>query len=291
MHVVQLAEIAAVLTQHGPAILQCHASVPPEAINGYWTASRVRLDLWHQALTRFKRAKASGNAYQMRLWWQDHTGLVEEVLASELLTRVVTALADGSDHAGQRDEFSPIAQAIHLSHLEARNRVQAAILDRRGCPVQDAVRLNQLRRVTERWIDVLIGHLSGSDPRLVRYGIDIERTRTYASEAELLVTSPTRETVAWLTRASMTDGLRRKVAKKPSLPQANRDVAESVMMMLQPELFDSVGVLKSLWMHRIEDTSNRTDKMINDYLRIDVDESPAPMAYDTHAKAIAQWFR
>ncbi|TWT98960.1 hypothetical protein Pla100_21260 [Neorhodopirellula pilleata] len=292
MHVVQLAELAAVLTHHGPAILYRHAAVPPEAINGYWTASRLRIDLWNQSLARFTRAKASGNHYRMRCWWQDHTGVLEEVLASEVLTRVVAALADGIDRAGNRDEFSPIAQAIHLSHLEVRNRVQEAILDRRGCAVQDAVRLNKLRVVVERWIDALIGHLSGADPSLVRYGIDSSRTRAHAEEAGTMSTAPGRETIAWLTQASMTDGLRRIIAKTPSLPHANREVANSAMMILRPDLFDSVGVLKSLWVHRIQNDSDRTDQMIQDYLRPDVDDSATVSAFDAiHASALAQWFR
>lgn len=292
MHVVQLAELAAVLAHHGPALLYRHAAIPPEAINGYWTASRLRMDLWNQTLARFNRAKSSGNHYRMRCWWQDHIGVLEEILTSELLTRVVVAIADGSDRAGGRDDFSPIAQAIHLSHLEACNRVQSAILDRRGCSVQDAVRLNQLRCMIERWIDVLVGHLSGADPELVRYGIDEKRVRSHASDASDMVASPGRETLSWLTRASMIDGLRRKVSRTPSLPQANREVANSAMMILRPDLFDSVGTLKSLWMHRIERDSDRTDQMIEDYLRLDVDQSPTAAAYDViHAAALAQWFR
>jgi len=292
MHVVQLAELAAVIAHHGPALLHRHSSVPPEAVNGYWTASRLRLDLWHQTLARFNRAKNSGNHYRMRCWWQDHMGVLEEILASEILTRVVAAIADGTDRAGQRDEFSPIAQAIYLSHLEARNRVQAAILDRRGCTVSDAVRLNRLRCMIERWIDVLIGQLAGHDPELVRYGIDIDRTTAHARDCGLGITSPARETVAWLTRTTMTDTLRQKVAKNPALPQANRDVADSTLLILRPDMFDSVGTLKSLWMHRIENDSHRTDQMIGDYLRPELETSPTASAFDMiHSAALSQWFR
>lgn len=292
MHVVQLAELAAVLAHHGPALLYRHTTVPPEAISNYWTASRLRLDLWHQTLARFHRVKGSGNHYLMRCWWQDHIGVLEEILTSELLTRVIAAIADGIDRAAQRDEFSPIAQAIYLSHLEARNRVQAAILDRRGCPVSDAVRLNRLRCTIERWIDVLIGQLSGHDRELVRYGIDIDRTTSHAKDFDLTGTSPTRETIAWLTRASLTDSIRQKVAKNASLPQANRDVADSVLLILRPDLFDSVGTLKSLWMHRIENDSIRSDQMIDEYLRPEVETSPTAAAFDMiQARALSQWLR
>lgn len=292
MHVAELAELAAVMAHHGPALLYRHASVPPEAVSCYWTASRQRLDLWHHTLVRFDRAECRENQACMRRWWQEHLGVLEEILVSELLTRVIAAIADGADRATGRDEFSPIAQAIYLSHLDARNRVQTLILDRRGCSVTDAIRLNQLRRMIERWIDILIGQLAGYDRALVRYGIDVDRTTCHASDLDWHSTSPQRETIAWLVRASLTDSIRRKVLKQASLPQANRFIADSVLLILRPELFDSVGTLKSLCLHRIENQAHRTDQLIGDYLRTDIDSSQTASAleaiYDT---ALPQWYR
>ncbi|TWT56093.1 hypothetical protein [Allorhodopirellula solitaria] len=292
MHVVKLAELAAVMTHHGPALLYRHASVSPEAVNCYWTASRQRLELWHQALIRFQRAKDDADSSRVQEWWQDHIGVVEEILASELLTRVMAAIADGSDRASGRDEFSPIAQAIYLSHLEVRNRVQMLLLDRRGCSVSDAMRLNRLRRLVERWIDVLIGELACYDEELLRYGVDEERTRCHADDSDGLASSPQRQMVGCLIRASMTDSIQRRVAERASLPLANQAVAESVLLMLRPEMFDSVGVLKSLCLHRIENQATRTDQMIDDYLRPNLDDSPTASAIDTvNDTAWAQWYR
>ncbi len=292
MHVVELAKLAAVMAHHGPALLYRHASVPPEAVSCYWTASRQRLDLWHHTLIRFNRAENNENPNCMRHWWQEHHGVLEEILVSELLTRVIAAIADGTDRTAGRDEFSPIAQAIYLSHLEARNRVQTLILDRRGCSVTDAIRLNRLRRVIERWIDILIGQLAGYDRALVRYGINVDRTSCHANDYDWQATSPQRETTAWLVRASLADSIRRKVAKQASLPQANKSIADSVLLILRPELFDSVGTLKSLCLHRIENQAHRTDQLIGDYLRADVDASPTASAFDTiHDSVLTQWFR
>ncbi|EMI51824.1 hypothetical protein RSSM_06761 [Rhodopirellula sallentina SM41] len=53
-----------------------------------------------------------------------------------------------------------------------------------------------------------------------------------------------------------------------------------------------LGRLKSLWLHRIENDSERTDRMIGEYLRPDVEESPTATAFDMiHAAALSQWFR
>lgn len=292
MHVVKLAELAAVMAYHGPALLYRHASVPPNAVSCYWTASRQRQNLWHQSLMRFDRAADQADPLRMRRWWLEHFGVLEEIFVSELLTRVIAAIADGVDRASGCDEFSPIAQAIYLSHLDVRNRVQAVILDRRGCTVYDAVRLNRLRRTIERWTDVLIGQLAGYDRELARYGIDIHRTALHASESDWQTTSPARETIQWLTRASMANSIRRRVAANASLPHANKSVADSVLLILRPDLFDSVGTLKSLCLHRIENQTQLTEQMIKDYLRADLNASPTMSAIDMmHDAAITQWLR
>ncbi|MCC9656405.1 hypothetical protein [Rhodopirellula halodulae] len=292
MHVVQLTELASVLAYHGPAMMMQRHSISPEAIAEYWRASRNRLDLWHQVMARFNRVKATGDYYRMRCWWTEHMGVLEEILASEVLTRVVAAIGDGMDRRNSADECSPITQAIHLAHLEARNRVQWAILDRRGCSVTDAVRLNRLRRVTERWIDVLVGSLAAHDSELARFGMDLTRTRSHAAAARECVSTPSHETITWLTRAAMTEGFQKHMAKKASLPAANQGVSDSVILMMRADLFDSVGVLKSLWMHRIENKVEQTDQMIEEFLRPDIEAASSVNVYEqVHATALAQWFR
>gem|GEM_PF-4215882 len=63
-------------------------------------------------------------------------------------------------------------------------------------------------------------------------------------------------------------------------------------MMMRADLFDSIGTLKSLWMHRIESKVDQTDQMISEFLRPDVNESTTVNAYEQlHATALAQWFR
>lgn len=292
MHVVELAELAAVVAHHGPALLYRHASIPAEAVSCYWTASRQRLDLWHQTMIRFDRAKENADPHVMRCWWETHIGVLEEILVSELLTRVIAAIADGTDRASRRDEISPIAQSIYLSHLEVRNRVQALILDRRGCSVSDAIRLNRLRRTIERWIDVLIGQLAGYDRELVRYGIDVNRISRHAREVDWQATSPGRETIACLVRASLASSIGPKVSEGASLPHANKSIADSILLILRPDLFDSVGALKSLCLHRIENQVHRTDQMIDNNLRPNLDVSSTASAFDAiHGESMSPWFR
>ena len=175
MHSVLIADIAALVSQHGPAVLYRGDTVPPEAVTQYWASSRSRFELWHQTMTRYRHAEKSGDAILMRAWWREHSVVLEEVLVSEMLTRVLAALGAGLDSSEKAEEISPVTHAVYLSHLEARNRVQQMLLFGRGNSVQDAVRLNRLRQGVERWTDVLIGRMSVQSPSHICYAIDADR--------------------------------------------------------------------------------------------------------------------
>lgn len=262
MHAVRLADLAALISQHGPAILSHRQPVPSAALTHYWSSSRSRLDLWHQTIVRHKRAQESGDSSLLRRWWRDHLGVLEEILISEMLTRVTAALAAALDEVHRRDELSPITHAVHLAQLEAGNRVQHLMLDGRGCSVPDAVRLNRLRRASERWTDALLGRMAVDTPSMLHYSIDPGRAAAHAGEMRNYGHAAARETVAWLMNAAMHDTLARRSRPGVSLPQANQNVADSVMRMLRPDLFDSVGTFKSTWLNRIESDGGLTDRTV-----------------------------
>lgn len=263
MHCVLLADLAATLSQHGPAILYRCDTVPSEAITRYWTSSRTRVDLWHQAMARYKLADQYANSSDLRAWWSDHLVVLEEILVSEILTRVISAIAVGMEDAKDSDEISPITHAIYLTHLEARNRVQELMLYGRGISVSEAVRLNRLRQGVERWTDTLIGRMAAMKPQMIRYAIDPKRASEHASEMRQCSSRRSLMTSNWLLNASMHDTISRRTSKATALPQANHGVANSVLLMLRPDLFDSVGALKSIWLHRLQIDSERADRVLH----------------------------
>ena len=71
----------------------------------------------------------------------------------------------------------------------------------------------------------------------------------------------------------MHEMISQRLSPEPALPAANREVSRSVMLMLRPELFDSVGSLKSLWMYRIENSADQTDRMLDELTSADIDEA------------------
>ena len=113
MHSVLLVDLAAVVSEHGPAILYGRDSLSPEALTQYWTATHARFGLWHQAMARYRRAEQTDDQDAMEAWWSDHTALMEEILVSEILTRVVAALGAGMDERSADEEISPVAYQTH----------------------------------------------------------------------------------------------------------------------------------------------------------------------------------
>jgi hypothetical protein len=274
MHCVLTADLAALLSQHGPAIQYRRQAVPPASLTQYWTSSRNRFDLWHQAMARYRAAEQSGDSIALRTWWRDHVVVLEEVLVCEMLTRVVAALAVGMESDSDRDELSPVTHAVHLSHLETRNRVQQIMLHGRGGSVSDAVRLNRLRRGVERWTDAMIGRMSLRSTRIMEYAFDRWRADEFRQEMRSYGQGAAWGTAAWLMNAAMHDTLQRRCSEQAALPVANREVAKSVLLLLRPDLFDSLGILKSLRLHRLEIGTDRSDRVISQPLSSTVDHAP-----------------
>ncbi|MEM9367053.1 MAG: hypothetical protein AAGD07_13750 [Planctomycetota bacterium] len=257
MHSIETAQLAVVMSHRADALLylqQRDRSIADcvGTVEDYWVASHTRLELWHQTMKRLKMASQSSLPSAVRIWWDAHRAVLEEILVTELLTRVVAALGQALDAHSGRDEVSPITHAIFLSHMEARNRVQEAMLDRRGCAVHDAVRLNRLRRVTERWSDHLVGRLAADDRSLVTFGCDRHRTEIVANEHEQGHDSRVQGVVEGLETGSLATSLRPILSRRSALPMANAEVASSVIRWLAPASFAGQGIPASLARLRLQ---------------------------------------
>src|SRR4030095_3674033 len=82
--------------------------------------------------------------------------VLEEILASELLTRIWTATAAAYDQARGDQNLGPVARSILNGHLEARRRLLTILADGRAIELSHAVDLNRFRRCVERWGDMLL---------------------------------------------------------------------------------------------------------------------------------------
>lgn len=264
MHAAQLVDLASILAFHGPALLFRRELVSEEAMQSFWVSSRARFDEWHRRLGNYKHLEDSHSKSGLEQWWQANEPLLDEILLSEPLTRIYAAIGVELDNNRDTDEISPITQSVYLTHTEARNRVLQIILTSRVIPLHSAVRINSLRTISERWCDALLGHLRTETTSLVEaYGYDGARVRAFADDASQIPRGTARATAGWLLSAAMRDSLLRRSEARSACPLENRAVGDSVLICLRPDLFDSVGLLKSLWLHRLERGAEQTDRVLD----------------------------
>ncbi|TWU42986.1 hypothetical protein Q31b_20200 [Novipirellula aureliae] len=275
MHVVHLADLAAIVSQHVPAVTHfagqlsgasktdAEEQAVASSVTPYWVSTRSRLELWHQVIARYRRAESQGDRHTMGQWWNRHVSVLEEILVSELLCRIVAAVGHHIDASRGQQNLSPITESVFDCHMEVRSRVHHLMLFGRGSSVRDAVRLNRLRQGVEHWTDAILGRMMPQCRSAVRYAIDADRAIAFAEESDdfgwsVLQTTAAQKTTYWLFNLAMHDMLTRRTSPTPALPRANRRVADSVMGMFPVELFDSFGVAKSLRLRQIE--SNAVDQ-------------------------------
>lgn len=291
MHAAQLADLAAILALHGPTLLFGREMISEESLQAYWIASRSRFDRWNERLAEYRSCEAKGDSAELRQWWTRHHALLEEILLSEPLTRVYAALGATLDGGRETKETSPITHSVFMTHLEARNRVLQLMIYGRGATLDVAVNLNRLRSAIERWCDGLLGYFPLDCQReWERYAIDPSRARAFAVDARQLPNGVVRDTAGWLTAAAMRDTLLRRSDPAAASPKGNRAVADAVLTCLRPDMFDSVGTLKSLWLHRLQAGAEQADRVLDELAAADITAAPTLGGYEAiHDGAFGRW--
>ncbi|MEX2092316.1 MAG: hypothetical protein WD971_06545, partial [Pirellulales bacterium] len=122
MHAHELSDLAALVAVHGEQLVVADAATMDHALAAYWRASRCRLDRWCRSLALATKHDDRGH------WTQNEIGSVEEILVSEILSRVVAALAVAHDERHAANESAPVARNIFNSHLDVKRRTIALVV-------------------------------------------------------------------------------------------------------------------------------------------------------------------
>jgi len=268
MHARDLVELAAVVAASGPVLVRQAGPIPSSSVEQYWVASKCRLDRWGRGLRELTVEAARGGPDWHRTRWPRFRALLEEVLTGEVLTRVWAAVACAHDRHRSTDAAEPVARSVLMGHLDARHRVLTLLVQRRAIDSEAGLKLNRLRRRTERWTDMLIGYLAGLDD-LDEFAVDPIRARDFAED--LRYRSPWQDgRHAWplvqtSLRAAFCQGL------CPTSPSAdlNAKIAASILACFPPELFDSTGLFHSLWLSRLTHITDDTAGLIEELLTDD----------------------
>jgi hypothetical protein len=269
MHTREILELAALVTEQGPVLVRSAEEVPEENIAAYWSASRCRLNRWHSELKRATApiaaphpvSSASRPPSPLR-------GVIEEILASEVLTRVWTAVLCAHDRRRDTDLAGSVAQSVLAAHAEARHRVLTLLSGASGLAAEEAMRLDQLRHRTERWTDVLLGQLATLGD-VGQFAFEPERTADFAEDLKLEVREDAGRLVCPLLVSAMRAAFRRGLTAVSPNADLNAKIAATIVAYFPPELLDAAGVPQSLWMLRVAQTARVAEGWIDELLLLE----------------------
>jgi hypothetical protein len=264
MHASELVELGALAAAHGPAVIALAPEWPPQALERYWSAGKVRVDAWGREIRDYTRQmQSSPPARRCELWRQVRPAL-EEILTAEVLSRVWTAVMCLCDRQRGAGGAEAVARSVYLGQMEARNRALNLMVYGQGFDIQEAISLNQLRRRSERWTDLLLGHLLIHHDA-AEFAFDAGRAREFAQD---LRDQGGLCGVAWrLTMASLRAAFSQGLSPQAAHAELNYRLGSAVVELLPPELFDSVGVPQSLWMMRMTNLTDSAQGMLDELLR------------------------
>ena len=254
MHARELVDLAALAALHGSLVMSSDAPLPSTSLERYWSASKCRLDRWGRTL---KRLSDTTPCRGTDVDNQEALGVLEEIVTGDVLARVWAAVLVGHDRHTAQDSGA-VARTILVGQQEARNRAMSLLVNGPTIDSQHALQLNRLRRRAECWSDLLVGYLCMTED-VAEFAAEPVRAREFAHDFS------EDASLAW---SLLFASLRASFSSAFEVPSPNADlnaeIAAGVIACFAPELFDSTGLLRSLWMSRLQRTTTDTQCMIED---------------------------
>jgi hypothetical protein len=259
MHAGELVQLAAVLATHGGLLVRDRAELAAGGLQDYWTASKCRHDRWSRALAEYC---AGGKPPSTPARWQAVRPIVEEILLSEVLVRIWTAVLASYDRYQGASEAEPIARSVLIGQMEARHRAMKLLVYAPGVRIADAIDLNRLRRKAERWTDLLLANLSRSC-HIDELASDPARAREFAADLEHDAAAGHSQQSWSILLASLRASVADLTVRHTPNADLNERIAASILACFPGELFDSTCQFHSLWMARLRYATDDAQGMID----------------------------
>ncbi len=284
MHASELAEMAALVSAHGPVFIRSGLPISERNIEEYWVASKSRLDRWGRTLKQITSQAAEQGPVTPGPRETLVRGVVEEVFTGEVLTRVWAAVSCAHDRRQGADLAEPIARGVLIGHLEARHRVLTLLLQGSAVSAELGVKLNRLRRHAERWTDMFVGYLTSLED-VAEFAVDPERARDFAEDLHFQAKMPGGRHAWPLIQASVRAAFEKGFTAASPNGDLNARIAQSILGCFQPELFDGTGQFRTLWLDRLTNTADDAQGMLE---QLTASHAPLP---PRHATEMGSRFR
>lgn len=263
MHSYELVELAAIISAHGPALVSGVDRLSENGLEQYWTTSKIRLDRWCRSMRSF--ATSAGDPRWRQGNWPRMRSIMEEIVTSEMLTRVWAAVLCAHDRRHKLCEAEPIARSVMLGHLEARHRVLMLLLNTPGLEVKSAAKLNEIHNLSQRWTDMLVGYLIQLGD-LSEFAFDPARAKDFAQDLRDEGVHPGRRIVWPLILTSLRVSFRQDSSAETPNADLNLRIAASILACFPGNLFDSTGQFQSLWLIRLNNSAADVQGMLDELL-------------------------
>ena len=159
MHAIDLAELASTFVRMATPLTNLRLPPRRSAALELWLIARYRQENWLHDLAQHRDAiSRPGTSRRVQLW-AEIMPVIQEVLLSEPLSRVVAYVASVWESRSIDHELAPLALSTLAAHVEARNRCLHLIVFGQGLAVENAVKVNRLRRSLENYTDQLLACL------------------------------------------------------------------------------------------------------------------------------------
>lgn len=258
MHATRLAEMAGWLTACPDSFSGGTRPLDPRRGLRYWTAAKCRLERWQTALRVFETDLQQPDPRHNP--WPAIEVVVQEILISDLLTRVWTALLIQHDRQVGHPELQGIGYSVFIGHLELRNRALRLLLQHRRAGQHTFDRLEPLRRRMERWTDLLLSRIS--DPETVsRFGFDADRVCNFSADRHL-ETGGRRQAMEEQLQGSLSAALTAELNPSPANPGLNAEIVAGILECVPSSRFDSPALPRGLLHMQVEQMRDDAEQML-----------------------------
>jgi hypothetical protein len=267
MHARELIDLAAFVAAQGPALVGGVRQVPDTALAQYWTVSKCRLDRWNRTL-RHLQSPVSAGREEVEIAERNLQAVCEEILVSEMLTRVWSSVLTALDYTAGGSEAQPVAANVLAGQLEASNRVLNIISFNSHTASGTENDLNRLRRLTERWTDLLLGSL-GSLVHAAQFAHDAARAEEFSQDFNRSRQPAVRRRAWNLVVASLRETFDPHLRALAPNADLNSRIAGAILACFPAEVFDSAGIYPSLWNLRLSNMTADAQLLVDQLLAAD----------------------
>lgn len=242
----ELAELTALVALQGQRLIADGAPASDRSLQPYLSHSRDRVRHWRRILQRSQQLIAESPARSA----EQVLALFSEVLVTEMLTRVWTAVLTASDLQSQRIHAEPIARHVLVGVLEMRRCILEELLTGDGLPLGTLLQADQIRRKCDRWTDLLIGELALTQD-VSRFAIDPVRAREFRDQSR--GSGHGERQVTW---ALLQAGLARAIPQQTvdaEVTAAHRGVVDAILSSLPDDPRNAAGRLRFPTAWRLRD--------------------------------------